>query len=119
MENKIGYAVITTGEYKELVKKEIDLEIAWEDYGELHETYLDLKLEFEAIEKELKDLLLIITGNKERASYMEYHFTDYDLADKKEVTKYINENYMKNGVLKFRKVEETKEEETKEEETNE
>lgn len=110
-ENNIGFTMITTEEYKELIKKEIDLEIAWEDYEELVEEHEILKLQLSKVEEELKDLLLIITDNKERASYMDYEFSEIDLADRSKVAKYINKNYMENGVLKFRKVEETKEEE--------
>ena len=114
MENKIGYVVIATEEYKGLIIKEKDLDIAWEDYEELEEQSRLLKIDLDAIEEELKKLILVITDNKERASYMEHDFSEYDLADKNEIAKYINKNYMKNGVLKFRKVEETKEVETNE-----
>ena len=114
MENKLGYAVITTGEYKELIKKEVELDDAWRDYGFLENENRKLTGQLAYIEEELKELLLVITDNKERASYMEHDFSEYDLADKNKVAKYINKNYMKNGVLKFKKVEETKEEETNE-----
>ncbi len=114
MENKIGLTTITSEEYKKLIKKEMELDIAWDDYEELEEQYRLLKIELDAIEEELKKMILVITDNKERATYMDYEFSEYDLADRKEVVEYINKNYMKNGVLKFRKIEETKEEETNE-----
>jgi hypothetical protein len=111
---KIGFAMLTTNEYKELILKEKELDDALRDYGFLENENRKLTGQLAYIEEELKELLLILTDNKERASYMEHDFSEYDLADKKEIAKYINKNYMKNGVLKFRKVEETKEEETNE-----
>lgn len=107
-------AMITSEEYKNLILTE-------EKYNQELKNNVDLiieknilKGEIINLEQELKELLLIVTGNKERASYMEYEFSEYDLADRKEVTEYINKNYMNNGVLKFRKLEETKEEGTNE-----
>lgn len=107
MENKIDYVVITTKEYKELIKNEIDLDRAWEDYGELEEKHLDLKIEFDAMEKELKELLLTITYNKTSFHYKEAQ--NYEVIGSSELADYITKNYLINGQLQFRKVKETKE----------
>lgn len=106
--------MITSEEYKKLILTEEKYQQELKDNVDLIKEKNNLKEEIINLEQELKELLLIVTGDKERASYMEKDFSGYDLADREEVAKYINKNYMNNGVLKFRKLEETKEEETNE-----
>ena len=53
---------------------------------------------------ELKELILILTKGKERASYGDYNFANYEIEDNNKIAKYLNDNYLVNGVLKFKKI---------------
>ena len=103
MENKIGYAVITTGEYKELITKVNELDARNIALTLAEGRVLDLEEKLKRAEEEIKELLLTITdGNK---SFNDGEVKFYNINGIK-LANYITKNYIQEMVLKFRKMEE-------------
>lgn len=109
MENKIGYAVITTGEYKELITKVNELDARNIALTLTEGRVLDLEEKLKRAEEEIKELLLTITYNKTSFNYKEAQ--NYEVIGSSELADYITKNYLIDGQLQFKKLEETKEEE--------
>ena len=90
--------MITTEEYKELVLAQ----------QELVEVTCDLKFEYKkrlTAEENLKELLLILTGNKIKIEWADGKIKGYEIKDS-ETADFLNENYIKDGILQFEKVKE-------------
>ena len=108
MENKIGYAVITTEEYKELITKVNELDVRNIALTLAEGRVLDLEEKLKRAEEEIKELLLTITAGNTSFYYKE--LKNYNIDDKL-TADYITKNYLIDGQLQFKKLEETKEEE--------
>jgi hypothetical protein len=55
--------------------------------------------ELKEVRGQLDNLLLFITKGAKASQWMDGDFEGYDLADKDELAKYINKNFMKDGRL--------------------
>ena len=99
----MGFVMIDTDEYKELI-------LAKEDAENYHyECKVAGNLLKEAKEN-LSELLLFITKGKTKTEF-EDKFHSYDVASIYEMADFINENYVDDGILKFKKVKKEKENE--------
>lgn len=103
MESKIGYAVITTEEYKELITKENELEVRNIALTLAEGRLSMLEEKLKRAEEELKELLLTITD--ENKSFYDGELKFYNINGMK-LADYIAKNYIQEGVLQFRKKEE-------------
>ena len=117
--NKEYGAFVPLKEYKELIIAKERLEQMSIDYDSLSKKVKEIHDELVSAEEELKELLLVLTDNKENPSYPG-NFEGYDMANVHKIAKYINENYLtEDKKLSFRKVlheeKENKEEGTKNE----
>lgn len=86
------YAVITTDEYKSLLSAE-------QEGNEYMIAYTDAVMELKEVREQLDNLLLFITKGANKSQWMDGDFESYDLAEKDELAKYINKNFMKDGRL--------------------
>ena len=86
------YAVITTDEYKELLSAE-------QEGNEYMIAYTDAVMELKEVREQLDNLLLFITKGAKKSQWMDGDFEGYDLENKDELAKYINKNFMKDGIL--------------------
>jgi hypothetical protein len=86
------YAVITTDEYRELIEAE-------QMSKEFRKDFIDAVAEMKAIREQLDNLLLCITKGAKASQWQDGKFEWHDLADKNDIAKYINENFMEYGRL--------------------
>lgn len=107
MESKIGYAVITTQEYKELITKVNELDVRNIALTLAEGRVLDLEEKLKRAEEEIKELLLTLTDNK--TNFYHDAVRNYEVIGINELADYITKNYLIDGQLQFRKVEETNE----------
>lgn len=117
--NKEYGAFVPLKEYKELIIAKERLEQMNVDYESFSKEAKEFHDKLAKVEEELKELLLVVTDNKEKPSYPG-NFEGYDMANVHTIAKYINENYLtEDKKLSFRKVlheeKEVKEEGTKNE----
>mgnify|MGYP005789487703 CR=1 FL=1 len=110
---KMGFVIIDNDEYKNLILKEKELEDTKTKLEERIWEYVTLEENYDKLEKELKELILIATDN-ETSFYRKLE--SYDIKDT-ELAKYLNKYYLNNKQLEFRKrdIEEKIEEEQEEE----
>ena len=104
------FTMITTEEYKELL-------LAQQDKAELEDTVCNLQKEQKAteeklkkVEDELKELLLLLVEGEKRVHWTEGKYETFDLVGREEIVAYINEHYVWNGELQFKKVKENDDE---------
>lgn len=88
-------AMITTEEYKELVLAKDERDKLVEELA-----YADQKLL--AAQDDLKELLLMLTDGHTVSKFGEA-FESYDIVSDSVIAKFISENYMTKGLLKFTK----------------
>jgi hypothetical protein len=86
------FAMITTDEYKELLS-------AKEEGEQYMMAYTDAVQELKAVRESLDNLLLLITKGEKKSQWEDGKFESFDLAEKNDIAKYINENFMKDGRL--------------------
>ena len=86
------YAVITTDEYKSLLSAE-------QEGNEYMIAYTDAVMELKEVRDQLDNLLICITKGAKASQWQDGKFEGFDLAEKNDIAKYINENFMKNGRL--------------------
>lgn len=89
------FAMITTEEYQELI-------LAKEERDRLLEELTHSDRCLTATHNEVKDLLLMLTNGHTVPKYGET-FECYDIVDDVEIAKFINENYVTKGLMKFTK----------------
>ena len=86
------FAVITTDEYKELLSAKQEGEVYMMEFtnavNELKET-----------REKLENLLLCITKGANRSQWGDGNFEYFDLAEKEEIARHINDVFVKNGIL--------------------
>lgn len=99
-----GFTCLSNEDFKKAILVETELEKAKQEIVQLSDDNLNLTNELNESKEELKDLILMLTGGKERASYCDYNFANYEIEDSGEIAKYLNENYLEKGVLKFKKI---------------
>lgn len=109
----MGFVIIDIDEYKNLILKEKELEDTKTKLEERIWEYVTLEENYDKLEKELKELILIAIDN-ETSFYRKLE--SYDIKDT-ELAKYLNKYYLNNKQLEFRKrdIEEKIEEEQEEE----
>ena len=109
----MGFVIIDNDEYKNLILKEKELEDTKTKLEERIWEYVTLEENYDKLEKELKELILIATDNK-TSFYRKLE--SYDIKDT-ELAKYLSKYYLNNKQLEFRKrdIEEKTEEEQEEE----
>lgn len=90
------FAMITTEEYKELLKAKDEAEF-------LQEEMIITKAHLTKSKSAIKDLILFITKGETKSKWNDGNFEGFDLAKSDDIAKYINENYMKDGRLIFSK----------------
>jgi hypothetical protein len=100
----MGFVMIDTDEYKELVLAQGELSLVKEDVSKLTTELFNISVEKREVEAELNELLLEITKGKNRTDYDDEEFPSYDIASNYVMAEFINANYLENGILKFRKV---------------
>jgi hypothetical protein len=86
------YAVITTDEYKSLLSAE-------QEGNEYMIAYTDAVMELKEVREQLDNLLLCITKGAKASQWQDGKFEGFDLAEKDDIAKYINENFMEYGRL--------------------
>ena len=86
------YAVITTEEYKGLLSAMQEGEVYMMQYAQAVKELKETK-------KQLDDLLLCITKGETQSKWQDGRFEYFDLAEKEEIAKHINENFMKKSGL--------------------
>ena len=86
------FAMITTDEYKELLSAKQEGEVYMMEFTKA-------VTELKEVREQLDNLLLTITKGAKASQWQDGDFEGYDLADKGELAKYINKNFMKDGRL--------------------
>ena len=115
----MGFVIIDIDEYKELILAKEELTYKEKEISELSDELFNLSVEKREIETELKELLLEITKGNNRTNCDEEGFLSYEVASNYVMAEFINDNYLENGILKFRKVKkENLSKEVKEEKEN-
>lgn len=104
------FAIITTDEYKDLLSAQHDAETYLFEFTkavkELEELKVKSAKELEEVNANLKELLLTLVDGETKTGYGHTFYEWYDLLDRAEIAKYINENYVIDGKLQFEKVKE-------------
>lgn len=105
----MGFVIIDNDEYKNLILKERELEVAKAKLEEKTLENKSLEENYIKLEEELKELILTATDN-ETSFYGEIE--SYDIKDT-ELARYLTKYYLRNKLLEFRKrnIEEEQEEE--------
>lgn len=99
-----GFTFLSNEDFRMAILTEAELEKTKQEIAQISADNLELINKLNELEEELKQLLLIITDGKERASYGDYNFSHLDINDNEEIAEYLNDNYLENGVLKFKKI---------------
>ena len=86
------YAVITTEEYKELLSAKQDGEVYMMEFTKA-------VTELKETREKLDNLLLCITKGATNSQWQDGKFEYFDLAEKEEIAKHVNENFMKKSGL--------------------
>lgn len=92
------FAMITTEKYRGLIEAEKEAET-------YKKAYQENKAELQEIKTEINSLLLMITQDK-RVSAWDEKFEGFDMASGEDIAKYINENFVENGILKLKEIKE-------------
>ena len=87
-----GFTMITNDEYKELI-------VAQCDGKNYEDAFHEISSELKEVREKLDNLLLCITKGATNSQWQDGKFEYFDLAEKEEIAKHINENFMKKSGL--------------------